>query len=590
MAEARVERRLAAILAADVAGYSRLMGTDEVGTLAALKAHRREIVDPAIARHNGRIVKTTGDGMLVEFASAVDAVACAVEVQEKMAERAAGRAEPRIQFRVGINIGDIIIDGGDIFGDGVNIAARVENECEPGGVYIADDAYRQVRGKMALTIDDLGEKSLKNIERPVRIFAVRSAAFSAEATTKFFAEAGGPLPLPDRPSIAVLPFQNMSGDPEQEYFADGMVEEIITGLSRIKWLFVIARHSSFAYKNRSIDVKRVGRELGVRYVLEGSVRRSGDRVRITTQLIDSVTGIHVWAERFDREYDDIFALQDDVTLSVVGAIEPSLRLAEIDRAKRKRPESLTAYDIVLQAHADIHSRMPAQSKRALILLERALSLDPTYALAHAFASQCHHAIYLREGMHEEHRIASMRHAVAAINHGQDDATALTFASFTIGMEGRDRAAALSLFEQALSLSPSSADTYIFGSIVLAYAGEAERASEWAERGLRLSPFDPWRATALMALSLGHFHRARYDDAVAAGRKAVQASPGFSMAYMTLAAPLAKLGRLDEAKAAAAMLLELQPSFRYGRHFAELAVARELAAALGEALKIAGLAE
>ncbi len=398
------------------------------------------------------------------------------------------------------------------------------------------------------------------------------------------------LALPSRPSIAVMPFQNMSGDPEQEYFVDGMVDEIITGLSRIKWLFVIARNSSFVYKNRAMDVKQVGHDLGVRYLVEGSVRKSGDRVRITAQLIESATGAHVWGERYERKYEDIFALQDDITLSVVGAIEPRLRSAEIDRAKPKRPENLSAYDLLLQAHADTYSRMPVQARKALVLLERALAIEPTYGLAHAFAAECHHSIFLREGMREEHRIASMRHAEAAITYGQDDATALTFAGFTIGMEGRDRATALSLFEQALSVSPSSAHTYICGSIVLAFGGQAERALEWAERGLRLSPFDPWRATALVAIAIGYFHQGRYDDAVAAGRKSVQASPGFSIAYMSLAAPLAKLGLLEEAKAAAAKLLGLQPQFRYGRHFAEIAVVKDLATALGGALQLTGLRE
>ena len=289
VASERVERRLAAVLAADVAGYSHLMGIDEVGTLTALKAIRREIVDPAIAEHGGRIVKTTGDGMLVEFASAVDAVTCAVAVQSKMAEH---NATPKITFRIGINVGDIIIDGSDIFGDGVNVAARIENECEPGGVYLSDDAYRQVRGKTSLAFDDLGERSLKNIDRPVRLYAVRSTSFSTEATA---AVGEKPLPLPDRPSIAVLPFQNMSGDPEQEYFADGIVEDIITALSRFKSLFVIARNSSFTYKGKAVDIKQVGRELGVRYVLEGSIRKVGNRVRITGQLIDAANGTHVWA-------------------------------------------------------------------------------------------------------------------------------------------------------------------------------------------------------------------------------------------------------------------------------------------------------
>jgi adenylate cyclase len=324
----RVERRLAAVLAADVAGYSRLMGSDEVGTLAALKTHRREIVDPAIAAHHGRIVKTTGDGMLVEFASAVDAVTCAMVVQSKMTERNASTAR-KITFRMGINVGEVIVDDGDIFGDGVNVAARVENECEPGGVYLSGNAFEQVRGKTGFAFEDLGERSLKNIDRPVRLYTVRSAAYSAEANTESRAETSKSLPLPDKPSIAVLPFQNMSGDPEQDYFADGMVEDIITALSRIGGLFVIARNSSFTYKGRAADVREVGRELGVRYVLEGSVRRLAARVRVTCQLIEAATGAHVWAERFDGDSVDIFELQDKITESVAGIIEPNIRRAEI---------------------------------------------------------------------------------------------------------------------------------------------------------------------------------------------------------------------------------------------------------------------
>ena len=340
MAEARVERRLAAILAADVAGYSRLMGADEVGTLAALKARRREIVDPAIAAHHGRIVKTTGDGMLVEFASAVDAVTCAVAVQEKMAEITSDG--PRIQFRIGINVGDIIIDGDDIFGDGVNVAARVENECEPGGACVSGSAFEQVRAKTSFAFDNLGERLLKNIDRPVRIYAVRPPLSSASAKSP--AEARKPLPLPDKPSIAVLPFTNMSGDPEQEYFADGIVEDIITELSRIRWLFVIARNSSFTYKGQAVDVKQVGRELGVRYVLEGSVRKGGNRIRITGQLIDALTGTHLWAERYDRDLSDIFTVQDEIAASVAAVIEPALAAAEQQRVLRKPPERLDAWE------------------------------------------------------------------------------------------------------------------------------------------------------------------------------------------------------------------------------------------------------
>lgn len=358
MAEARVERRLAAILAADVAGYSRLMGADEVGTLAALKAHRREVIDPAISQHHGRIVKTTGDGMLVEFASAVDAITCAVAVQEKMADRIASGAGPCILFRVGINVGDIIIDSDDIFGDGVNVAARVENECEPGGVCLSGSAFEQVRGKTSFAFDDLGERSLKNIDRPVRLYALRSAVSSTATGTKAPAQGAKPLPLPDKPSIAVLPFQNMSGSPEQEYFADGMVEDIITALSRFGALFVIARNSSFTYKGKAVDIKQVGRELGVRYVLEGSVRKAANRVRITGQLIDATTGSHLWADRFDGTLDDVFDLQDQVAVSVVSAIAPKLEQVEIERAKRKPIESLDAYDLYLRALSQVHRMTP----------------------------------------------------------------------------------------------------------------------------------------------------------------------------------------------------------------------------------------
>ena len=585
MAEQRLERRLSAILAGDVAGYSRLMGEDEEGTLARLNAHRDEFLDPKIAEHRGRIVKRSGDGILIEFASAVDATRCAVEIQRGMGERnGAVLPDKRIELRIGIHVGDIIIAEDDIFGDGVNIAARLEGIAAPGGLSISEDTWRQVRGKVAADFVDVGEKHLKNIARPVRVFQLALAP-----TTLAAAEAPPPpLTLPDKPSIAVLPFQNMSGDAEQDFFTDGMVEDIISGLSRIKWLFVIARNSSFIYKGRAVDVKQVGRELGVRYVLEGSVRKAAGSVRVTAQLIDAAGGTHVWAERYDRKSDDIFALQDELTLAVVGAIEPSLRLAEIERVKRKRPDSLGAYDLVLQAQPDTYSRMPARSAKALVLLQRALALDPTYALAHAYAAECHHALYARGGLAEENRSASLRHAQAAIAHGQDDALALSFAGFSIGMDGHDSATAFAAFDAALAVSPSSALTYILGSAIYAWGGEAERAIEWAERGLRLSPFDPWRATAFIATAIGHFQRERYQHAAPAAHKAVQSSPGFSISYVLLAAPLAKLGRLDEAKAAAARVVELQPEFRSRRHFAAVGCVPPLADALCEALSLTGL--
>ena len=386
MTHERVERRLAAVLAADVAGYSRLMGADEEGTLARLKAIRKILVDPAIASHRGRIVKTTGDGMLVEFASAVDAVRCAVEVQRSIGEQnAAAPHGQRIEFRIGIHVGDIIFDDNDIFGDGVNIAARLEGIAEPGGICMSDDAYRQVRGKVEIACDDMGPQILKNIAESMRTWRVRltgqtpSGVQSGSAVSQPQA-----LPLPEKPSIAILPFNNLSGDPAQEYFADGVVEDITTALSRTGWLFVIARNSSFTYKGRAVDIKQVGRELGVRYVLEGSIRRAGGRVRITGQLIEAATGGHVWADRFEGAFDDIFELQDRITDSVVGAIEPSLRHAETVRAWAKPTDHLDAYDLYLRGVQQIYVATHESLDAAVGFLRGAVAIDPRYELAKAY--------------------------------------------------------------------------------------------------------------------------------------------------------------------------------------------------------------
>jgi len=402
------------------------------------------------------------------------------------------------------------------------------------------------------------------------------------------ARAASAPPLPDRPSVAVLPFSNLSGDPEQDYFADGMVDDIITGLARINWLFVISRNSTFIYKGRAVDVKQVGRELGVRYVLEGSVRKAGGAVRVSGQMIDASTGAHVWAARYDRSSNDIFALQDEIALSAVGAIAPSVRRAEIDRVKRKRPDSLDAYDLVLRAQPDVDSGMPSQVTRALTLLERSIALEPTYALAHGNAAMCHHCLFLRAGLQEANRAASIRHARSAIIHGQDDALALTWAGFSIGMDGHDRDAAFTALEAALAISPSSALTYILGSVILGWGGEAERAIEWSEQGMRLSPFDSWIWAAFDAQAMSHLLRGRYDEACRVAYKSVQANPAHSITYVQLAAALAKLGRLEEAQAAAARVIELHPTFRYSRQFAGVNCAPALAEALGDALRAAGL--
>jgi adenylate cyclase len=589
LAEERVERRLAAILCADVVGYSRLMGAAEEKTLVALKTHRRELIDPLIDQHRGRIFKTTGDGMLIEFASVVDAVRCAVVMQQGMEDRTANLPESeRIRFRIGINLGDVMVDEGDMFGDGVNVAARIEGLAAPGEICVSASVREQVGEKLPIGFADLGEHGVKNIARPVRVYRVEKRV--EPPTDAADGAPTAPLPLPDRPSIAVLPFANMSGDPEQDYFVDGMVEDIITGLSRIKWLFVIARNSSFAYKGKSPDIRQVGRDLGVRYVLEGSVRKAAGRVRITGQLVEAESGRHIWAERYDRALDDVFALQDEITASVVGAIEPSLRQAEIERVKRKRPDSLDAYDLVLRAAPLVDPPMPDGASQALLLLEQALARDPDYALAHGYAAFCHEILFMRAGGREQNRQAAIRHAHAAVAHGRDDAMALTFGGFSIGLVEHDRAAASEAFEAAVALSPSSAFTYIMGSIVRAWAGEAERAIEWAEKGLRLSPFDPFAYGAWHAVAIARFRQGRYEDAANAVRKAIQRNPGFSYPRAILAAALVKLGHIDETKMEAARVLALQPDFSITEFFAVNAAAPEIAVPMTEALRAAGLPE
>jgi TolB-like protein/class 3 adenylate cyclase len=442
MSEGRVERRLAAIMAVDVVGYSRLMGTDEEGTLAGLKAIRRELSDPKIAEHRGRIVKTTGDGLLVEFASVVDAVRCAVEVQQGMAGRNADVPDDkRIEFRFGIHQGDIIIDDGDIFGDGVNLAARLEGLAAPGGICVSRVVRDEIRDKLDFAFDDMGEQHLKNIARPMRVFAVNIGSRASRPAAAGTGVIGPiteppPLALPDKPSIAVLPFQNMSGDPEQEYFADGMVEEIITALSRIGWLFVIARNSSFTYKGKAVDIKQVGRELGVRYVLEGSVRKAANRARITAQLIDAMNSAHLWANRFEGSLEDIFDLQDQVTASVVGTIAPRLEQAEIVRSKRKPSQSLDAYDYYLRGIAALHALFAGSREsveEALQLFYRAIELDREFATPYGMAAWCY---VLRQNYgwvtaHAEERVELGRLAREAVRLAKDDAVALVFGRIRI---------------------------------------------------------------------------------------------------------------------------------------------------------------
>jgi len=398
-------------------------------------------------------------------------------------------------------------------------------------------------------------------------------------------------PLPsDRPSIAVLPFANMSADPDQDYFADGMVEEIITGLSRVKWFFVIARNSSLTYRGKAVDVKEVGRRLGVRYVLEGSVRKTTDRIRVVSQLIDARTGAHLWAERYDRAADDFFALQDEITLAVVGAVEPSLREAEIERVKRSHPNSLDAYELVLRAIPKVSTLMPSGAGEAIPLLERALSIEPDYALAHGFAAWAYHVLFQRAGKRDDVRSSAISHAHQAIALGRTDAMALTLGGFVISMDEHDRVAARRAFESALAISPSSAFTYFLGSVAQAYAGEAERAIEWGQRALRLSPYDSLAFFAWHGSCIGLFMLGRYAEAADVERRAVRASPGFSNFHLLLAASLAKLGEIDAARQEASRVLALEPEFSIGKYWAPLAMPPQLSEPLSDALRMAGLPE
>ena len=562
MTSGRVERRLAAVLAADVAGYSRLMGRDEERTLGQLKAFRKTLLDPTIAAHRGRIVKTTGDGMLVEFASAVDAARCAVEVQRGMAERnVAELNDRRIEFRIGIHVGDIIIDDNDIFGDGVNIAARLEGIAEPGGVCISDDAQRQIRGKVDIAFDDMGPQALKNIAEPMRAWRMQIGNASASAHAKnVVAGSSQPLALPDKPSIAVLPFQNMSGDPEQEYFADGMVEDIITALSRFKSLFVIARNSSFTYKGRAVDIKQVGRELGVRYVLEGSVRKAGNRVRITGQLIEAATGRHLWADKFDGALEDVFGLQDQITTSVVGLLAPTLEQAEIERAKQKPTDRLDSYDFYLRGMA-LAYRIKSLSE-ARDFFTKAFERDPEYAAAYAMAAW---TLMMQQStggvpLSAEARTDAIRLAHLGSNVGSDDALTLAISGHVLTYLGREYDRGASMVEQAVALNPNLARAWNSRGWVTLMCGEAERAIESFDRLIRLSPLDPLRIGAWNGSSFALFHLGRYEEGCASAMKSSQLVTNVH----TLGAFIVNsvgAGRTAEAREAVAQLQKLQPDFR-----------------------------
>jgi TolB-like protein/class 3 adenylate cyclase len=542
-------RRLAAILAADVAGYSRLMGVDEEGTHERLTAHLQELVKPKIAQHHGRIVKNTGDGYLAEFASIVDAVRCAVEVQREMAGRNVGiAADQRIAFRIGINLGDVIVERDDIFGDGVNVAARLEALAEAGGICVSRVVRDQVRDKLEFMFDDMGEQRVKNIARPVRVYRVLLGEKSVpcEPRNEKLTE---PLPaLPEKPSIAVLPFQNMSGDPEQEYFSDGMVEEIITALSRIRWLFVIARNSSFTYKGRAVDVKQVGRELGVRYVLEGSVRKAGQRMRITAQLIEATRGSHLWADRFDGSLDDVFDLQDKVAISVAGVIEPTLQVAEIRRSADRPTNDLTAYDLHLRALSFLYHWERKATASAFDLLRRAIERDPQYGSALALAADCHMNFHVNGWTSdpESNRCEGIDLARRALRVASDDPGVLGRAAHVLGYFGEDIDASIELIDRALALNPSFARGWVISGWLRLWAGQPELAVSHLETSLRLSPHAR-RAGTFMAIGVAHFFARRFEEARAMLLRSLQEHSGWAPTYRFLAACHAHLGRLDEAQ-------------------------------------------
>jgi TolB-like protein/class 3 adenylate cyclase len=562
LTDARIERRLAAVLAADVAGYSRLMGRDEEGTLAQLKTFRKTLLDPTIAKHRGRIVKTTGDGLLVEFASAVDAARCAFEVQREMSRQNADVPQDgRIEFRIGIHIGDIIFDDNDIFGDGVNIAARLEGIADPGGVCISDDAQRQIRGKVEFGFDDMGLQTLKNIAEPIRAWRMQIGDASAAALSKkSSAGSSQPLALPDKPSIAVLPFQNMSGDPEQEYFADGMVEDIITALSRFKSLFVIARNSSFTYKGKAVDIKQVGRELGVRYVLEGSVRKAGNRVRITGQLIEAATGRHLWADKFDGALEDVFGLQDQITTSVVGLLAPTLEQAEIERAKQKPTERLDSYDLYLRGMALVNKR--GSFREAREFFKKAFERDQEFGAAYAMAASTLMFEQAVSGvpLTPELRTDAIRLAHLGSRVGSNDAFTLARSGHVLTYIGREYDRGASMVEQAVALNPNLATAWHSRGWVTLMCGEAERAIESFDRMIRLSPLDQLRITAWNGSSFALFSLRRYEEGCAMALKSMQVVEDAHtlVAYIVNAMGA---GRPEEARETVARLLKLQPDFR-----------------------------
>lgn len=545
----KLERRLAAILAADVVGYSQLMGADQSGTLDALRQLRGELFDPIVDGHRGNVVKRLGDGWIVEFPSISDAVACAVAIQDGLA------GHDTIRLRIGIHTGEVVFEADDVFGDGVNVAARLESLADPGQVLISDTAHNGLDGKAAKLFKGGETHELKNIARPVAIWRW-PAAKDTIATRE--AEA---LTLPDKPSIAVLPFDNMSGDPEQEYFSDGMTEDIITALSRSNWLFVIARNSTFSFKGRATDIREIARILGVRYVLEGSVRKSGDQLRITGQLIDATNGTHLWADKFDGGLTDVFALQDQVTESVISAIEPNLRKAEMERSKRKRPENLRAYDFYLRALPHLYAFRPEPNAKALNLLEQAVGAEPDFApaLANLAWGLEQRFVHHWPNADAEDPARAIDIARQAISADRNDADATSLCGFLLTMLAHDHESGQRAIERALEINPNSATVCWTAGWVQLFCGDKEKALTLAQRLLRLSPVDMEKHFVFNVLGMAHLLLGKFDDAAEISARAIDHDPGLDVAYWIRIPACAHAGQMDEAAKAVATLLKIEPN-------------------------------
>jgi TolB-like protein/Flp pilus assembly protein TadD len=560
MTTQEVKRKLAAILSADVKGYSRLMGADEEWTVRTLSAYR-EVMRGLIQQHWGRIVNTPGDNVLAEFSSVVDAVQCAVEIQQVLrAKNAVLPENRRMEFRIGINLGDVIEEGEQIYGDGVNIAARLEGLAEPGGICISESAYQQIENKIPLRYDYLGEHEVKNIAKPVRVYRAQIESVAmAQKSLEVASKERMALPLPDKPSVAVLPFTNMSGDPEQEYFSDGITEDIITALSRFRWFFVIARNSTFTYKGKTVDVKTVAHDLGVRYVLEGSVRKAGSRVRITAQLIDAPTNLHVWAERYDRDLKDIFAVQDEITENIVTAIGPEFLSAEMRRAQRRDVRSLDAWDYIMRA-AFHHSRYRKEDvAEAQHLLQKAIELDPFNAEGFCLLAFTH-LMQVQFGWSESADKSIQEAAKAAENAvAIDDRDAWAHTALgLVDLISRRYDDALRRLKRAVQLNPSLANAYGALGQALALAGEYAPAVEQINKAIRLSPRDPFLVYWFGHLGLAAFAEERYDIACEWGAKVLQENPSFPGGHRLIAAIYGQLGRIEEAQVALKELLLLMP--------------------------------